>query len=78
MSLETGIEADREPGRLKMNRCPGPRRQRPESRQLLLRRGAGLGRGEPGAVDLAQLFRDRAAEGLVEPGAVGRRGRDPG
>lgn len=37
-------------------RCARPRRQCAKSGQLLLRRGEGLGRGEPGAVHLAQLF----------------------
>ena len=52
--------------RLGIYRCAGPRRQCPKSRQLLLCRGAGLGRGEPGAVHLAQLFQYGAIERLAQ------------
>lgn len=58
----------------------GPRGQRSESGQLLLRRGAGLGRGEPGAVHPAQLLRHRAVERLSKnshlPWLMGREGMD--
>ena len=43
--------------RMSFYRRAGPRRQRSKSGQLLLRRGAGLGRGEPGALHPAQLLR---------------------
>ena len=45
----------------------GPRRQCEKSGQLLLRRGSGLGRGEPGAVHLAQLFQYGAIETDLPP-----------
>lgn len=40
----------------------GPRRQCAESGELLLCRGEGLGRGESGAVDLAELLQYGAIE----------------